>query len=217
MADPALTNAAKLVAAVLVSQFAHNESAECHPGIAALAAALATSEDTIKRGLRALEEGGWITRGDGCHRGKKLGITFHMVRNKGCNYHPLKAEKGGNTDPLPKKERGADFRGKGCNSVCPPRPPYKDKPNLNQEKRPQRPHSNLEAIIAAGGFEHEAWDSWLLGRGYPALEHLGDAIRQGGKAAFVVPYKTPPPAEFAEKIAEKWVEWALSERTENER
>lgn len=221
-ANDTLSPLAKLLAYVLITQFAHRETADCHPGWDLLASAVATSPRSVRRAIVDLEAAGFLARGPGGYSGAKVALLFRIAGAPlVAGVHEMAAktdrQKVVKIDHQSEKERWPDLSRKVAISDHPPTPPYKDKPNFNQSDRPKKPHSNLEAVIVAGDFESEAWDSWLSGHGYPALEHLGDAIRRGGKAAFVVPYKTPPPDEFGTRISEKWAAWALSERTENER
>ena len=131
LADPDLPDRSRLLACVLVSQFAHHESAECRPGLPALADALSVSVDTVKRGLSSLEAGGWIERsaGRGRGRGNKLSISFLFAgEEKGGSAAPFCPEKGCNPAPLSAAKKGADLRVKGCSSAVPPDPPIR----LNQ-------------------------------------------------------------------------------------
>lgn len=206
-----LPDRSKLLACVLVSQFAHHESAECRPGLEALAEALATSGDTVKRALRGLEDAGWIARGAGRGRGNHLSISFLFPPSeKGADLHSFEDGKGGNPAPLSAREKGADLRGKGCRSASPPRPPYKAEPNLNQKARAEKPRSHLACSIAENGAENLAWDAWLEARGHPPLGRLGAGLRTAGCDGFEVPFRYPPDTEVGVRISEKWVAWAAS-------
>lgn len=202
-----LSMTAKTLAACLVSQFAHHESAECRPGVEALAEALNTSADSVKRALRDLEAGGWIVRAEGRGRGNRLAIGFQFpAREKGADLPGFDAGKGGNPAPLSAAEKGASLRGKGCKSARPPTPPYKAEPNLNQRSGGEKPVSHLACRIAADGHLRDGWDIWLRQAGFPDLEGLGWAIRDG--LEYEVPLRHPPEGPVQTRIATKWAEWA---------
>ena len=75
-ADADLSPMARLLAHVLATQFSHHETAHCAPGTYTLAAALATSADTINRALRDLAAAGWLIKTEGRGRGNRSEIFF---------------------------------------------------------------------------------------------------------------------------------------------
>lgn len=219
LASEGLPDRSKLVACVLVSQFAHHESAQCCPGLSALAKALSVSTDTVKRALRSLEDEGWITRGGGEGRGYKLTISFHFRSNtKGGNTAPLKDGKECSSALLSSAERGAVLHEKGCRSARPPRPPYKDKPIFNQKSarlpaRGARP-TDLSAFVRIGEWTEGEWDQWLSQQGFPPLSAIGKRITVAENEGWDLPFRVPPRPddERAAGVALRFAQWLQDER-----
>ena len=134
-ADADLSPMARLLAHVLATQFSHHETAHCAPGTYTLAAALATSADTIKRALRDLAAAGWLIRTEGRGRGNRSEIFFLGGTNIVPMIYPKGPEASGHDRPKPAQtptkwhknwrayppfcnreqaaQKGADMRGKG--------------------------------------------------------------------------------------------------------
>jgi MarR-like DNA-binding transcriptional regulator SgrR of sgrS sRNA len=73
MYDRGLSPAARVLGAVLISDFLGNTRA---PDIDAFAKALCVSPRTTKRALNQLEQAGWLTIANPCKRRKPLHLTF---------------------------------------------------------------------------------------------------------------------------------------------
>lgn len=223
LADADLNDKAKLVAAAMVSQFFDMHRAEFSPGYTALAKALSTSLETIKRAIRALEAGGWLVRSGGGHRGKEMTMECHFPGEsngqadgssspeKGVKSDPLYGFKGGQScTPFP-KERGSNRARKGVKSDPhyrpPPAPPYKDKNKYLQSARDARTRGPLSCVIPANGDAHRAWDAWLLPRGHPSLSQLARSVPAENGAGFEVPMKRPPDDDGTTQavVAARWV------------
>ncbi len=210
LADPDLPDRSRLLACVLVSQFAHHESAECRPGLPALADALSVSVDTVKRGLSSLEAGGWIERSAGRGRGNKLSISFLFAgEEKGGSAAPFYPEKGCNPAPLSAAKKGADLRVKGCSSAFPPRPPYKAEPNLNQRNAGSSaaPKRSMHPIPVSGSGA-ENWSAWLKRSEPPPIDELAERAKHAGEAVWLLPICSPPRAgdRIEEGIVQRWIE-----------
>lgn len=112
--DADLSATARLVAHVLALDFANRETARCDPPLWEVAAVIGCSEDTAKRAVSALVEGGWIAREAGRGRGRTSGYTFLtravVVPLKGGKNAP---RKGGTDAPLSASQKGANLPGKG--------------------------------------------------------------------------------------------------------
>ena len=114
--DGTLSPMARLLAHALGFGFANGETAECRPGLSTLAEDCATSERTIDRCLTELQARGWIERKGGNAPGVRAAIGFRFP---------------GRHTP--------DLAGTHAIPDAPPRPPYKDQPNMNHKKRPSGP------------------------------------------------------------------------------
>lgn len=144
-----LSPIARLVGYVLVTQFAHHETADCHPGWVVLAEAVCSSERTVRRAVVELEDAGFLSRGPGGHSGAKVAILFRfehkplvpasgaddagkVVRNGHQKAVKSGHQKVANPDHQSGGERWPVLSRKVASSDNPPTPPYKDKPNYNQ-------------------------------------------------------------------------------------
>lgn len=223
-AHDCLSPLAKLIAYVLVSQFAHRETADCHPGWEVLSEAVGSSPRSVRRAIVDLETTGFIERGAGGYSGAKVDLLFRFEGRPLQSASPRKVVKNGQhkvakndrqkvatADHQQDGKRWPDLSKKVASSDNPPRPPYKDKPNINQRARADRPRPDLSYQIDADGWRREAWDAWLSERGLPRLEALSGAVADEVPEAFVVPFGQPPADAVGVRIAEKWVEWAATD------
>jgi len=131
--DEALSPMARLVAHVLVLDFANRRTQRCDPSLREIAGVLGTSQDTVKRAIKVLVESRWIVREEGRGRGRASGYGFltraKIVPIKGGKSAP---PKGGEDAPFYRSQKGADLHRKGGKSA----PAYnKDKPCKNHEGR----------------------------------------------------------------------------------
>lgn len=143
--DGSLSSMARLIADVLALEFANSETARCDPSMREIAALLATSQDTVKRGIAALVNAGWLARTPG--RGRAISSYYGFVTRavvvpiKGGKSAPQKggidapflgADKGADLHPYEGSEKGANLHRKGGKSA--PRH-YIDKPYKNHRAR----------------------------------------------------------------------------------
>jgi hypothetical protein len=142
---PDLSSLAKLLGYVLVAQFAHRETADCHPGWMLLAEATGASERTVRRAIADLERAGFLQRGPGGYSGVRVSLLFRIggrplvvgSTEKVANPDHQKVaisdhQKVANPDHQSGEERWPVSVEKVAISGVPPTPPYKDKPNSNQ-------------------------------------------------------------------------------------
>jgi DNA-binding HxlR family transcriptional regulator len=102
-----LGSRAKLVLVALLDHL-NCQTGRCFPTRRVLADDLGVSVDTIKRGLKELEEAGWITRK--LTRGAPwYGFPFDRVQEEGAGLHPLSEHDGEHGD--------AELPSKGCSSA----------------------------------------------------------------------------------------------------
>lgn len=131
--DIDLTTTARLLACILVMDYANRFTAECNPSYDELARVIGKSADTVKRAVQELEAQGWIIRDSGRGRGRKSGYGFltraRIIQLKGGKNAPL---KGGTDAPLSGSKKGAYLHGKGGKNA--PRL-YIDKPWKNHSAR----------------------------------------------------------------------------------
>ena len=173
-----LPDAAKIVASVLVTQFAHHKTGECSPSFDTIATATGRSKDTAKRAVKALVEKGFLIRNVGRWRGTRSNYTFVSPGK----VVPIKGGKSANSG----KERGANPHPKG-GSTAPSY--YKDDPKGYQSGH-QVEGSQLLPIECA---EIRAWESWLNERGLPTLSRLGLDEMRDGHNWYHVPCRRPSP------------------------
>ncbi|TDE34142.1 helix-turn-helix domain-containing protein [Antarcticimicrobium sediminis] len=154
--DEGLNPMARLVAHVLVLDFANHKTMRCDPPMWEIADVIGCSEDTVKRAIGQLVKARWIVREQGIGRGISNGYGFltraKIVRLKGGKSAP---RKGGRNAPTSGSVMGADLHRKGGKSA----PPYiKDKPYKNHKgsqgasERPKNPMVVAEAERAVAAF-----------------------------------------------------------------
>ena len=137
---PDLSSLAKLLGYVLVAQFAHRETADCHPGWVLLAEATGASERTVRRAITDLERAGFLQRGPGGYSGVRVSLLFRIGGRPLVVGGAAEGEKVANSDHQkvanPDHQSGAERWPISVEKVAisgfPPTPPYKDKPNSNQ-------------------------------------------------------------------------------------
>lgn len=112
--DGSLTDTARLLAHVLVLDYANHRTSECNPSIDELMRVLGKSKSTVKRAVQDLEESGWIIRESGRGRGRKTGYGFltraKIIPLKGVKNDPL---KGVSRAPFSGSEKGSNLTRKG--------------------------------------------------------------------------------------------------------
>ncbi|WP_444453680.1 helix-turn-helix domain-containing protein [Rhodobacter capsulatus] len=170
-----LSPMARLVAQSLAQGFSNAETGECRPGAQALAEDCATSVKTIERVLRELELAGWVERLGGNAPGIRAAIRFRF---------PNEPE---NPRRFAGSEHPSDLRVTPLSSEFPPRPPYKDQPNMNQKdgRHPVAqirglPMPKISTVLVPFGSEQEAeWNAWLQARGFARLGVIGHAMPGG--------------------------------------
>ena len=226
-ADGRLLPMPRLLASVLARGFANHETAECNPGFQALTKALGASRATVYRALADLEAAGWIERIGGHGPGKPTTIAF---RFPGEQVSPVRPEQ---VSPMTREvgqqvasvrpEQVSPVTRTGLTETAPPKPPYMDQPNMNQNVRGNRwPRSATKVIVPGGarptpfsriilpgGQEAEAWDAWLAARGLPLLAVIGRKAGPGMLAGWDMPSSWPPSDrdETATATAVRFVEW----------
>jgi len=162
--DEGLNPMARLVAHVLVLDFANHKTMRCDPPMWEIADVIGCSEDTVKRAISQLVRARWIVRAQGVGRGISNGYGFltraQIVRIKGGKSAP---RKGGRNAPTSGSVMGADLHRKGGKSA----PPYnKDKPYKNHKgaggapKPPKNPMIAIEADRAVRAFRDGRADAF---------------------------------------------------------
>lgn len=215
MAAPGLNATAKLIAVALAQGFANHETAECRPGLPALMAAINAPKRTVMQALADLKAAGWIAAQGGNAPGKVAAYVFRWPGQVQDN-----APEQVQTDA---PEQVQDFARTGAGSCAPPKPPYMDQPNMNQNTRGNRwPRSATKVVVAGGarptpfqqiilpdGPEAKAWDEWLAARGLPLLAVIGRKAGPGMLAGWDMPWRYPPSErdEAAVGTALRFVEW----------
>ena len=221
MADGELKSPiAKVLASVLITQFANAESGDCFPGNDVLAESLGgVSHDTIQRAFKALAARGWLQRTEGRGRGNFSVVVFHFraevvklhPREKtGQNVHARTPEKAADLR-FQVKEKAANLQAKGRKSAA-----SRIEPNLNQKERVrelprQEPVYQLKAVAHYGSYREADWNTWLTKHGYLTLDKIGhldsDAVGRG----YAVPFSRPPQPDNAleTRIALEWADRAI--------
>ena len=179
-----LTDAAKLVACVLVTQFAHHQTGECSPSVDTIADAIGRSKDTAKRGVKVLIDGGWVHRTEGRGRGNRSAYTL-------ISPGKVVSLKGGKSAPL-RNEKGANLHLKGGKSA-----PFHYKAD------PKGYQSGCEAdgsqLFPADCAEIRSWESWLIERRLPTLVQLELDELRDGNVWYRVPCRRPSQYMSADK------------------
>lgn len=143
--DADLTPMARLVAHVLVLDFANRRTRRCDPSLGDIAAAVGTTTVTVKRAVRQLVDEGWIVREEGRGRGRSNGYAFltraRIVHLKGVRNDP---KKGVRNDPNSDSKRGHICSEKGSDMT----PPYIiDKPCKNHGARATAPMPSENPMV----------------------------------------------------------------------
>jgi len=225
-ADGRLLPMARLLANVLAQGFSNHETGECNPGIAALMKALAASRRTVFRALADLEEAGWLARRGGEAPGKTATYCFRYPERVPAmtpeRVPPVTPERVPSVTP----ERVPPVTPTGAMEENPPIPPYKDKPNMNQNAGANRwPRSATKVVVPGGvrpcptsqlveiGSESEmAWNEWLAHHGWPMLSEIGRKGCVGKVVGWDMPTRWPPSEgdEQATATAGRFVQWLRS-------
>lgn len=213
---------ARLVAQSLAAGFANSETGECRPGAATIAEDCATSVKTVERVMRELELGGWVERLGGNAPGIRAAIRFRFPGE------PRSAPRFQN------KEQPSDLRGEHpselagehpsdlsltpLSSEFPPRPPYKDQPNMNYKTTPKTGRQNeapkerptvLAAAVPMGSDFEADWNAWLMRNGFEGLPQIGRVVKVRGERCWDMPSKLPPADHdlTANMIGRRFAEW----------
>lgn len=116
--DASLSPTAQIVAHVLALDFANRDTMRCDPSFRELALATGRSEDTMKRAVKALMHGGWLTFNRGLGRTNHSTYRFltraKIVALKGGRFAP---QKGGRNAGFSDPKKGADLHEKGGKSA----------------------------------------------------------------------------------------------------
>lgn len=206
-ADATLLPMPRLLASVLARGFANHETAECRPGFVALSKALGASRATIYRALADLEAAGWISRAGGHGPGKAATIGFRFPAQQVAPVRPEQVSRMTPQQVAPvTPEQVSPVNRTGLTQSAPPRPPYMEQPNMNQNARGNRWPRSATKVVVAGGvrptpFSHlvqigtdgeTEWDGWLLARGFPPLSKIGRRMGEGLIVGWDMPGRYPP-------------------------
>lgn len=217
-ADSRLLPMPRLLATVLAQGYANHETAECSPGFAALSKALGASRATVYRALADLEAVGWIARIGGHGPGKAATIAFRFPSEQ---VSPVRPEQ---VSPV-RPEQVSPVNTTGLMEASPPTPPYKDKPNMNQNARGKtagltprqllrgKPRPTvLSQLVQCDGPAAEDWAVWFKHEGFPPLERIGRKVGDGFLTGWDLPFTRPPRAdeEIPTRIARQFAEWLKS-------
>lgn len=225
-ADSDLLPMARLLANVLAQGFSNHETAECNPGVAALMKALGASRRTVFRALADLEAAGWLSRCGGEAPNKAATYAFRyperVPRMTPERVPPVTPQRVPTVTP----ERVPPVTPTGATEEIPPTPPYKDKPNMNQNAGANRWPRAATKITVAGGVRptqisqlvevgsaaESDWNGWLAARGFPALSEIGRKIGVGMLVGWDMPSRWPPSGsdEPATAVALRFAEWLRS-------
>ncbi len=206
MADARLGAMTRLVANELAFGYANAETAECSPGIQTLCDAVGgVHRATIMRALAELVDAGWIIRRGGEGPGRRASYAFRTPERVATL----------------RQERVATLQPTCRNPATPPKPPYMDEPNMNQNARVKTPRQMLRglarptvlsAMVVIGSYHETAWDAWLADHGHPALHKIGRRIVAGMIEGWDMPWTLPPSPDetMATSIAGRYVAWLRS-------
>jgi len=177
--DVDLSMTARLLAHVLVLDFANRSTLRCNPSRAELGRVLGVSESTVKRAIAELVAGGWITAEGGCGRGHSTGYGF-LSKARIVPLRPghAEAQKGGVTDPLYDGERGSpvtSFTGSQRGSKMTRKGVKNDRPYNNDINHGKTIGARADAPAPARTRETAANDLDNQARKYAAT------IEQGGR------------------------------------
>lgn len=221
MAASDLNPTAKLVAVSLAQGFANHDTAECRPGLPALMRSIAASRRAVLRALADLRAAGWVDERGGNAPGRAAGYVFRwpeQVPNMTPEQVPDMTPENAQQVPDMTPEQVPDLARTGARFGTPPRPPYMEQPQMNHKtppatvvhpraalRPPKRPNI-VTKIVAPGSAAHEAWDSWLVARGFAVLDQIGQAVEGGG---WIMPTTTAPGEgdQIAYRIALGWAGW----------
>lgn len=104
---------------------------------------------------------------------------------------------------------------KGAELHFPPKPPYKDTPNILQKARASgatdKPVCNLASVAHHGSERESEWNAYLARRGWPSLAELGVRSSDSQGTGWEVPYRTPPGQHNSFEISQtaRYFEWAM--------
>lgn len=210
-ANAGLTPLAKLVAFTLISRHADHATGHCAPGLAHLAATVATPERSVRRALTELEAAGYLARGPGGYRGTPVAIRFFLGARGGAQPQP--AEKPATDGHHRPAERRPDPTRKVARSCIPPTPPYKAiqtspkarAADMGQARAPAKvtrlpvpapdpqrcPVTHVEPVVP-GTAQAAAWDLWLAAHGFPGLGEIGRWLDPAEKRAWGMSSRSPP-------------------------
>lgn len=166
--DAGLTVSARLLAHILVLDFANRRTARCDPGMVTLARDMGVSRDTVRRLLRELCAARWIEIEEARGRGKRSGIVF-LSRGQVVAFRPEKGStgapsKGGVHATVSGGEKVASVPRKGSTRAH----PYKEAGTIEETRG-----APSDDQIAASALW---WAEWI-GSGKPVHGgRLGDAI-----------------------------------------
>lgn len=128
------TNAGDCAVLVCLANFANDDGVQCFPDIPRIARMVRRDASTVKRTIRRLERGGWLTVERGCGRGIRSQYTLNVERLKGRQNATFSASvamaekvalttgKGGVDDNPPHPPLGVSVRNRQLQTI-PPYPP----------------------------------------------------------------------------------------------
>lgn len=213
-----LPDRAKVVAASLAYENFNEETGQCNPSQATIAANIGRHLDTVKRALDDLAKAGWLvqvaTNGRGNWTGYVLTSPGNIVpiRRATTSIHGARPavnapEKGGQRcgASLTKGGIAAKKGGHRCSS-------HIRKEQSYEQKKGVRPRPDLAAVVQAGSWYALEWNKWISDNGYQTdLMSLPALHTEDGN--YLLPWGRPPHCAGTQAaIAKKIIEWAMEAR-----
>lgn len=208
-----LTARAKVIAGALAVQFANDETGQINPSVATLAEAIATSCDTVKRGIADLAEAGWLAKVAGRGRGNKSNYVL-LSPGQVVALRPVVASKVApkrgqdcTVSPSAKGCTAAAKRGQDCTSHIRKEQSFEQKARASEPR--QRPLPHLHVKVEGGGWQAEAWGKWLWAQRLPSLDELPVLAWDTG---YDLPWSQPPTEgdDTGTRMAKAFFDWAMN-------